>query len=78
MVSSGDLTPGVDSPTESTDSTGRHIYRYLGTDITTDVFRKVSGNDTVRVVISNMPSGVINSLDADYATAAIKVKKNGK
>lgn len=74
VVSSGDLTPGVDSPTESTDSTGRHVYRYTGAEITTDDFRKASGKDVVRVVISNMPSGVINSLDADYTTAAVKIK----
>ena len=64
-----DLTPGVTSEGEIVDNLGNHVYRFEGDTINVSGFssaclRRTQGE--VTVVISNMTSGDIQVLDADY------------
>jgi hypothetical protein len=68
IVSSCDLTPGVDSPGEITDAAG-HIYRFDGDLIEQagfDTSCMRSTKDRFAVVVSNLPTGDLTFLDADY------------
>lgn len=69
-ISTCDLTPGKLTPGELTDSEGTHVYRFIGDDITAGGFSTACHNGTkkdVAVVISNLPTGDLTVLDADYS-----------
>ena len=72
MVSSCDLTPGVESTFETTDdslSGTTYVYRFEEGDVSEAGFstRCLNGTrDTLTAVISNMPTGDLQYLDAPY------------
>jgi hypothetical protein len=68
IVSKCDLTPGVDSAFETQDPAG-FIYRFEGDDIAQAGFSTRCMNstkDSFLVIISNLPTGDLTYLDADY------------
>ena len=67
IVAPCDLTPGVDSPGELEDVAG-FIYRLEGDAISGDFSTRCmrGSQDSVLVVVSNMPTGDLTYLDADY------------
>ena len=81
VISSCDLTAG--SANEVRDNAGNYVYRYTGDDIRTATFKTRCANgkkaDFV-VAISNMPTGDLVFLDADYSYRLIKEsgRKAGK
>lgn len=66
VVSSCDMTPGATLPAEIVDPAGHWIYRYEGTQITTDALTRCDNKANITVIVSNMPSGDLNGLDASY------------
>jgi hypothetical protein len=69
LISTCDLTPGTDSEGEVTDDAGNYVYRFVGDEFSESGFDTTCANGTkadVTVVISNMPSGDLTVLDADY------------
>lgn len=69
VVASCDLTPGVTSPYEIVDSTGNHVYRLEGDQFTSDRFTTRCANGRNRdfaVIVSNLPTGDLTVLNADY------------
>jgi hypothetical protein len=69
ILSPCDLTPGVTSTGEIVDNQGNYVYRYEGDSISVAGFSTTCLRGTqgeVTVVISNMTSGDIQVLDADY------------
>jgi hypothetical protein len=69
IVSSCDLTPGVLSVGEIEDAAG-HVYRFQGDYIQEGGFDTScmrSTKDRFAVIVSNMPSGDLNFLDANYS-----------
>jgi hypothetical protein len=64
VVSPCDLTPGKTIAGESTEP-GRYIYRLSGSTISQS-FTQCSTKDSFTVVISNLTSGALDSLDAPY------------
>jgi hypothetical protein len=64
IISPCDLTPGKDIDGESQDA-GRYIYELQGSDISQS-FSRCSTKESFTVVISNLTSGAINTLDAPY------------
>ena len=69
LLSPCDLTPGTTSEGEIVDSEGNHVYRFEGDSIhesgfVTTCLRSTKGE--VTAVISNLTSGDIQVLDADY------------
>lgn len=69
VVSSCDLTPGKETEGELTDSEGTHVYRFDSADVTAGGFDTKchnGGKSDVTVVISNLPTGDLTVLDADY------------
>ncbi|PSL01584.1 hypothetical protein CLV30_11372 [Haloactinopolyspora alba] len=68
-IAACDLTPGTTLPGESSDGAGNHVYRFEG-----DAFEQggletkcANGNqDDFAVTISNLPTGDLTFLDADY------------
>ncbi len=69
LLSPCDLTPGTTSEGEIVDDAGNHVYRFEGDSVqeagfTTTCLRSTKGE--VTVVISNLTSGDIQVLDADY------------
>jgi hypothetical protein len=68
IVSSCDLTPGTTSAGETQDVAG-FVYRFEGDEIAQSGFSTKCMNSTkasVLVVISNLPTGDLTTLDADY------------
>ena len=68
-MSSCDLTPGTTSAGETQDVAG-FVYRFGGDEIAQSGFSTKCMNSTkasVLVVISNLPTGDLTTLDADYA-----------
>lgn len=69
VISSCDLTPGVVSPGEIVDAAG-NIYRFIGDNIFQGGFNtkclKGKNKGSLAVVISNMPTGDLTFLDANY------------
>ena len=69
LLSPCDLTPGTTSEGEIVDSEGNHVYRFEGDSIQESGFDTTclrSTKGSVTVVISNLTSGDIQVLDADY------------
>ncbi|HEY0696292.1 MAG TPA: hypothetical protein VGD43_00600, partial [Micromonospora sp.] len=69
VVSRCDLTPGTTSAGETVDSAGNHVYRFTGDGFTASGLRTRcanGNNDDFAVVISNLPTGDLTFLDADY------------
>jgi hypothetical protein len=69
VIAACDLTPGVNSTGEVTDNKGTHVYQLSGSQISQGGFSTKCANGTkkdVAVVISNLPSGDLTFLDADY------------
>ena len=64
IISPCDLTPGEEIGGESQDA-GRYIYELEGSDISQS-FTQCSTKDSFTVVISNLTSGAIDTLDAPY------------
>jgi hypothetical protein len=73
VIAPCDLTPGKDSAGEITDSAGYHVYRLEGSSISQGGFQsKCAGKAGITTVISNMPTGDLSFLDADYTFALRK------
>jgi hypothetical protein len=69
VLSPCDLTPGATSAGESVDSQGNHLYRFEGASVAASGFSSQCLRATrgeVTVVISNITTGDIQVLDADY------------
>jgi hypothetical protein len=69
LISTCDLTPKATTKGETIDSEGNYVYRFVGTSFSEKGFNTSCANGTKRdvtVVISNMPSGDLTVLDADY------------
>ncbi|MEH1013538.1 hypothetical protein V6U90_10540 [Micromonospora sp. CPCC 206060] len=80
VVAGCDLTPGTTSAGETTDGAGNHVYRFTGDGFTASGLntRCASGNqDDFAVVISNLPSGDLSFLDADYTFRVTNSGNNG-
>lgn len=74
VISPCDLTPGVDSRGEIADTAGGNwIYRFTGeggAPIASDVYStKCLGQRRIATVASNLPTGDLTSLDANYSYA---------
>jgi hypothetical protein len=70
VISRCDLTPGATTEGEIVDNAGNYVYRIEGDEITAGGFstqcQNGRGQQTIAVAISNLPSGLINFLDAEY------------
>ena len=69
VISACDLTPGSASAGETTDGAGNFVYRFHGDEISTYQFNTkcANGPNTDFVVsVSNLPTGDLAVLDADY------------
>jgi hypothetical protein len=69
LISPCDLTPGVSSTGERHDNQGTYVYRLEGDNIKVDGFSTGCLNttkDSIVAVISNLPTGDLTYLDADY------------
>jgi len=68
LLSPCDLTPGVESEGEMTDGEGNFVYRFEGDSLSASGFssRCLKGQQSVTAVISNITTGDIQVLDADY------------
>ncbi|SCF41214.1 hypothetical protein GA0074696_5504 [Micromonospora purpureochromogenes] len=69
IVSHCDLTPGATTAGETTDGVGNWVYRFTGdkVDVANLKTKCASGNqDDFAVLISNLPTGDLTFLDADY------------
>ena len=68
VVASCDLTPGVTSPFEIVDGAGNFVYRLEGDQISQRFNTKCANgpNRDFAVLISNLPTGDLTVLDADY------------
>jgi hypothetical protein len=68
LLSPCDLTPGRTTTGEIVDNEGNHVYRFEGDSISQSGFsaRCLGGREEVTVVISNLTTGDIQVLDADY------------
>jgi hypothetical protein len=69
LIAACDLTPGKDGPNEIVDSAGTHVYRLSGAQINEGGFDTKCANTAKRdvvVVVSNLPSGDLDVLDAPY------------
>jgi hypothetical protein len=69
VLSPCDLTPGTTSTGETVDNQGNYVYRFSGDSITASGFSTSclrGTKDTFTVVVSNLPTGDIQVLDAGY------------
>lgn len=84
VVSTCDLTPGVDSTFEITDDAGNFVYRFEGDtdgDISTGALdtRCANGNTAdFFAVISNLATGELTVLDADYDFDVVNLGAKGR
>lgn len=77
VISSCDLTPGVDSAFEITDDAGNFVYRLTGDQISQGGFNTKCANGTKRdfvTLVSNLPTGDLTFLDAGYDLTVSKKK----
>ncbi len=77
VISTCDLTPGVESDAEITDGAGNFVYRFEGDSFTTDTLSTKCANGTKSdfvVVVSNLPTGDLAVLDATYDYTLLKRK----
>jgi hypothetical protein len=73
VIAPCDLTPGAVTAGELEDNVGNHVYRFEGAHIAQDGFRyKCAGKAGIATVISNLPDGDLQFLDADYTFALRK------
>ncbi|WP_350349531.1 hypothetical protein ABIQ69_06350 [Agromyces sp. G08B096] len=78
VVASCDLTPGVDASYEIVDEAGNHVYRLTGDAISQGGFQTKCANGANRdfaTLVSNLPTGDLDSLDAGYS---LTVTNTGK
>nr|WP_147434334.1 hypothetical protein [Micromonospora costi] len=78
VVSHCDLTPGTTSAGETTDGAGNWVYRFTGDQFTASGLKTKCANgnqDDFAVLVSNLPTGDLTFLDADYA---FQVRNTGK
>ncbi|WP_344691260.1 hypothetical protein [Blastococcus jejuensis] len=78
VISACDLTPGETTEGELTDDAGNHVYRFDGDLITTYPLdtKCANGPNTDFVVsVSNLPTGDITALDAEYDYSVVKRNK---
>ena len=78
VVANCDLTPGITSPFEIVDGAGNFVYRLEGDQITQGGFNTTCANGPNRdfaVLISNLPTGDLTVLDADYT---LRVSNTGR
>lgn len=76
VVASCDLTPGATSSEEIVDSEGNHVYRLEGDSVTSPVLDTKCANGPNRdfaVIVSNLPTGDLTVLNADYDLRVRKV-----
>jgi Immune inhibitor A-like, MAM domain len=69
LIAACDLTPGTTTPGEVVDEVGNHVYRFVGDEVSRRGFDTSCANGTrrdVTAVVSNLPSGDLTVLDADY------------
>ncbi|MEH0843077.1 hypothetical protein V6U81_11890 [Micromonospora sp. CPCC 205711] len=69
IVAHCDLTPGTTSAGETTDGAGNWVYRFTGDQFTRSGFNTKCANgnqNDFAVLISNLPTGDLTYLDADY------------
>ena len=77
VISSCDLTPGVDSAFEITDGAGNFVYRLTGDQISQGGFNTKCANGTKGdfvTLVSNLPTGDLTFLDAGYDLTVSKKK----
>lgn len=77
VISSCDLTPGVDSTYEITDGVGNYVYRLTGDQISQGGFDTKCANGTKGdfvTLVSNLPTGDLTFLDAGYDLTVSKKK----
>jgi Immune inhibitor A-like, MAM domain len=77
VISSCDLTPGVDSAFEITDDAGNFVYRLTGDQISQGGFNTKCANGTKGdfvTLVSNLPTGDLTFLDAGYDLTVSKKK----
>ena len=73
VIAPCDLTPSGTTAGEIVDRAGNHVYRFEGDDIRTYGFSaKCLGKQRVTTVISNLPTGDLQFLDAPYTFALRK------
>jgi hypothetical protein len=75
VIAACDLTPGTTSAGETTDGKGNFVYRFRGASISTYQLNTkcANGKNTDFVVsVSNLPTGDLAVLDADYAYTVVK------
>jgi hypothetical protein len=80
IVASCDLTPGVTSAGEIVDLGGSYVYRFEGDSITAAGLSTKCANGPDRdfaTLVSNMPTGDLQFLDADY-TLTVTNTGNGR
>lgn len=80
VVATCDLTPGTTSTGEIVDEAGNHVYRGLGDTVTfTGLDTKCANgrNQDMATIVSNLPTGDLTFLDADY-TLTVTNTANGK
>ena len=81
VVASCDLTPGVDSAFEITDDAGNYVYRLEGDAIAQAGFDTTCANGNGRdfaTLVSNLPTGDLTYLDAEYTLSVTNTGKGGK
>ena len=78
VISNCDLTPGSTTAGELTDDAGNFVYRFTGDQISTYplITKCANGNNADFVVaVSNLPTGDLAVLDAEYDYSVVKTKK---
>jgi hypothetical protein len=78
VLSACDLTPGTTTAGELTDGAGNYVYRFTGDEISTYTLNTKCANGPntdFAVVVSNLPTGDITALDAQYDYSVVKRNK---
>lgn len=81
IVATCDLTPGVTSTGEIVDDAGNHVYRGLGDTVTFTGLntRCANGpNQDMATIVSNLPTGDLTFLDADYTLTVTNISNRKK